>query len=184
MSEKDEDTAQELIVHVKRDSEDNKETNKEKDFTDQFGTQMLETLKTRCMALNVDYSEPKSMIDVIALKSACDEAEEANSDPDERGSAGQATLDMRTGNSGQNEFESTKTMVEHLLVKSHSSDPELRKEASAVLDELYTKWSRAVKSGKMPHGIEFEEKEGEESILGAYKRLMDRIARDKAEGRE
>lgn len=72
----------------------------------------------------------------------------------DEGAAGQARLnEAQTGGGPTTGYDSHQAMVYDLRKRSHSDNPEEAAEASAILDELFRKWSVAVKKqyeGKIP----------------------------------
>jgi len=69
----------------------------------------------------------------------------SKAEPVGTGAGGQATLAQATGTSVRKEYDSHEAMIRDLRRRSHSDDPEEKAIANAILDELFLKWSHAVK---------------------------------------
>jgi len=88
-------------------------------------------------------------------------------DKDNKGGAGQITLDQQSGvGPVKGEYESHEAMIRDLYRRKHSDDPEEAAEADAILDELFKKWSAAVKKryGEFAKPIDIERGKEQKSV--------------------
>ena len=87
---------------------------------------------------------------------------EKSIEPVGKGGGGQVSLEQQSGQGvfKGKDYESQEAMIRDLYKKQHSGDPEEAAEAKAILDELFRKWSSAVKKKYGPYGehLELEKK--------------------------
>jgi len=150
-----------------------KQNGKEGDFATEFGKTMLQNLERNCIKHDVEFTEPKTIDDVLALKEALETAKEAieresSSNSEKKGAAGQIPLSMQSGKgAAKGEYESYKSMIKDLYRKAKASpDKQVRAESKAILDDLWFKLARAQE--KLGKGS-FVYTEGEEPSRKTHK---------------
>jgi hypothetical protein len=171
-------------VHIHLNSEEKGKEN----FSEKFGSHMLETLKQRCLENNVEYIEPTDVSDVEALLSAVGVAEKRaerealrKADPIGSGSSGQIPLSNQheVRGSRKQTFSSHEEMVNFLAEVEKSGSEEEKKEAHEILNELWRKTANAIKN-EGAHIPTIEDKAGEKSFIAkALERANRRYKKEK-----